>query len=78
MQNGKKKEARKTDKRRDKKKNTKEKWKEKKIESIKNTPHSLVQGQMLNLYLVFQLTHDSLCLLKIIGSRNSTAITLLC
>jgi hypothetical protein len=35
-------------KRREKKKKTKERWKEKKIESIKNTPHSLVQGQMLN------------------------------
>ena len=76
MQNGKKKETRKTDKWREKK--TKGNWKEKKIESIKNTPHSLVQGQMLNFYLVFQLAHDGFCLLKIIGSRNSTAITFLC
>jgi hypothetical protein len=38
MQNGKKKEARKTDKRREKK--TKERWKERKIESIKKYPAS--------------------------------------
>lgn len=53
-----------------KRKGPKKGRKKRKIEIIKNTPHSLLQGQMLNLYLIYQLARDGLCLLNIIGSRN--------